>query len=47
MTIYDVNVFLTLESPDSEEEVLSGPLSGGFCPTYEMLNNLAIGKIEK
>ena len=40
-TVYDVDVFLTTESPDDTESIMSGPLDGGFCETYAILDKLA------
>ena len=40
--VYDVNVFLTNESPDPDDDMLSGPLDCGFCETYNLFQNLAV-----
>ena len=50
--IYDVNVFLTKDSPDTKEDVLIGPLDtpgtpikGPYitmCPTFRRLEQIAI-----
>jgi hypothetical protein len=39
--IYDVSVYLTCTPHDTRDEILNGPLSGGLCSTYKILNNLA------
>lgn len=41
MTHYDVDVYLTTESPDPNDRVFSGPFDGGFCETYSLLEKLA------
>ena len=37
----DVNVLLTDSAPDTQDQILAGPLSGGLCPTYAKAQEIA------
>ena len=38
---YDVDILITEDTPDDEDSMLCGPLSGGFCETFAICEKIA------
>ncbi len=38
---HDVDVFITTDTPDDDDSMLNGPLSGGLCETFALCEKIA------